>query len=116
MKSYFPGAGLLCILLLMGPLVYSQGQLTRDALTETSLYGKQVFPPDFKSSFPTNESKKDFRKLREYLYNKEDILHLVQSEKTNKPFYWGISVDRISEYLRDYRTTSVKLAKLYRTE
>jgi hypothetical protein len=90
------------------PRSYSQ-EITRDVYNDVYKYSITVFPTDFREKFQNSDDKKDFRRLRGYLFDKQDLLQSVQAEK-NK-FYFGHSIEEIGKNLTYYRFAAAEYAK-----
>jgi hypothetical protein len=70
--------------------------VTRDYYVQ--LYTSQPYIPDFKSIFQTESDKKDYKKLREYLNSKEEILRIIRM--ASDEYYYGLSYSKL--YAIDY--------------
>ncbi|GHT26749.1 hypothetical protein FACS189432_01760 [Bacteroidia bacterium] len=70
--------------------------VTRDYYVQ--LYTSQPYIPDFKMVFQTESDKADYKKLREYLNNKEEILRIIRM--AGDEYYYGLSYSKL--YAIDY--------------
>ncbi len=70
--------------------------ITRDYYVQ--LYQSQEYVPDFKTTFRTETDRRDYKKVREYLNNKEEILRLLRM--AGDEFYYGLSFSKL--YKTDY--------------
>jgi len=85
--------------------------ITREDYNDVNRYTITVIPSDFNQSFLNGDDKKDFRRLREYLFSKEDLLQSIQSEKNTNHSYWGHTVDQISVNIKYYRSIVAEMEK-----
>ncbi|MCZ8216376.1 MAG: hypothetical protein O9262_09075, partial [Cyclobacteriaceae bacterium] len=65
------------ILVLIGHSVYSQSKYDYDYIGDVEKYLKDSIRSDFKFRFDTDDKKKDFKELREYLGEKENLLQVL---------------------------------------
>lgn len=70
--------------------------VTRDYYVQ--LYKSQPYIPDFRQLFPSESDKRDYKKLRDYLNNKEEILRILKM--AGDEYYYGLSYSRL--YATDY--------------
>jgi hypothetical protein len=70
--------------------------VTRDYYVQ--LYTSQPYIPDFKTIFKTESDKADYKKLREYLNGKEEILRIIRM--AGDEYYYGLSYSKL--YATDY--------------
>ncbi|MDR2383676.1 MAG: hypothetical protein LBD76_07340 [Prevotellaceae bacterium] len=65
--------------------------VTRDYYVQ--LYKTQSYVPDFNQSFALETDRRDYKKLREYLNNKEEILRLLKM--AGDEYYYGLSYSKL---------------------
>ena len=70
--------------------------VTRDYYVQ--LYKAQEYIPDFNLRFPTETEKRDYKRIRDYLNNKEEILRVLRM--AGDEYYYGLSFSKL--YATDY--------------
>ncbi len=70
--------------------------VTRDYYVQ--LYQKQDYIPDFNIVFPSEADKRDYKKIREYLNIKEEIIRIL--DMAGDEYYYGLSYSKL--YATDY--------------
>jgi hypothetical protein len=70
--------------------------VTRDYFVQ--LYKSQDYIPDFRTLFPAETDRRDYRKLREYLNGKEEIMRILKM--AGDEYYCGLPYGRL--YATDY--------------
>jgi hypothetical protein len=78
MKKKLSNSSFLVIIFLFSSLlIYAEGGTIDASYVNSSIplenYKEDTIPSDFSTSFPTNEDKNNFKKLREYLKTKEEL-------------------------------------------
>lgn len=70
--------------------------VTRDYYVQ--LYQSQTYTPDFKQNFRTEADRLDYKKVREYLNDKEEIMRILRM--AGDEYYYGLSFSKL--YAIDY--------------
>jgi uncharacterized membrane protein len=81
--------------------------VTRDYYVQ--LYKTQDYVPDFDQLFPLDTDKRDYKKLREYLNGKEEILRILRM--AGDEYYYGLSYSKL--YANDYVQSLEDELKMY---
>jgi hypothetical protein len=70
--------------------------VTRDYYVQ--MYRSQPYVPDFRQVFSSESDKRDYKKLREYLNNKEEMLRILKM--AGDEYYYGLSYSKL--FATDY--------------
>jgi hypothetical protein len=63
--------------------IIAQKVFSQDYFVNTERYLKEAVKSDFRERFDTNDKKKDFKELREYLSEKENLLQALNRQQIN---------------------------------
>jgi hypothetical protein len=81
--------------------------VTRDYYVQ--MYQSQPYVPDFRQVFGTESDRRDYKKLREYLNNKEEMLRILKM--AGDEYYYGLSYSKL--FATDYMQSLEDELKAY---